>query len=340
MAFNSLTSPLTFANTQANWSSMTNGVSNGAKSQPAKAAPAAGVAPPVTTPKVQVATPKAPAVYVDPYAKWGGRAGYDRAVGDYSAAKTAAYNSIGDVIGDTGNKLNSSVLDFLGNLTKGQRAIDQSAVQNEMGRIQGRSGVMDMVGQGLRSGGVMLNNRGSTNSSAGEQLAKAYSDIGRRGLSEVGNEYALGNENIMNQQLGLDEDTATFQRHYGENKTSAVNSIVQDASSKLAGLNAAAQNASLAERIDIENEKARIRNDALSRLSAYDAVLQQGVSGTKAASADVNRAKATELINAGTAPENSFNFTTATPAEFQNTGPFSSPLQVFSYPGKKKTAGA
>lgn len=328
--FNALTSPLTFANTQANWSSMTNGNSN--KPAPAKVAPAAApAAPTASAAAAPAARPvyRAPAVYVDPYAKWGGKANYDRAVSDYNSAKGNAYSSINDSIGDTGRKLNSSVLDYIDSLRSGQRAIDQAAVQNEMARESGRLGVMDLVGNGIRSGGVMLNNRGATNSSAGEALAKAYGDIGRRELSKIGNQYELGNQNIADQQLALGEETQQFTRHYEEQKNSAVNTIVQDASSKLAALNAAAQNASLAERIDIEGQKAAIRNQALNALAGYDNTLRQGVSSVTAATTDTNRAKAKSAILAGTAPETAFEYTTSAPAQFQDSGPYSSPLQVF-----------
>lgn len=161
--FNAITSPLTLANTQAQWASWTNGVSNGTNKPAAtkQAAPAPAKAPAAQAAPAPAAAPvyRAPAVYVDPYAKWGGKANYYRAVGDYNSAKTNAYSSINDAIGDTGNKLNSSVLDYLGNLRTSQKAIDKAAVQNEMSRESGRLGVMDMVGRGIQSGGVILNNK-------------------------------------------------------------------------------------------------------------------------------------------------------------------------------------
>jgi len=333
-----LGSPLAlgFDNTQALWKSWT---ISAPKAAPAKqTAPAPAKAPPTPPPpppdfnRYGTDQRRTPTTYVDPYAKWGGKANYDRAVGDYNSAKTNAYSSINDAIGDTGNKLNSSVLDYLDSLRAGQRGIDRAAVQNEMSRESGRLGVMDMVGQGIRSGGVMLNNKGATNSSAGEALARAYGDIGRRELSKVGNQYELGVQGIADQQLDLQEQTQQFQRHYGEQKQSAVNSIVQDASSKLAALNAAAQNASLADRIDIEQQKAAIRNQALNALAGYDNTLNSGVSSVTAATTDDNRAKAKAAILAGTAPEEAFSYTTSAPAQFQQTGPYSSPLQVFSAP--------
>lgn len=334
MGFNSLTSPLTFANAQATY--------NGYK------APSSSPAPKVTSQTAAAptgnmttwgtgvggSTPTTPqAASVGTYAAAAAAAqakAAAQAQADFNAAKGITYSSINENIGDTGNKLNTSVLDYLGSLKSGQRSIDRASVQNELSRESGRLGVLDMVGTGIRSGGVMLNNKGATNSSAAEAIAKAYGALGRKQLSSVGNQYETGLQNIQDQQTELGEQTATFQRHYGEQKQSAVNSIVQDASSKLAALNAAAQNASLVERINIESEKARIRNDALSQLSGYDATLNNGVSSVTAATTDTNRASAKAALLAGTAPESAFQYTAAAPAQFQGTGPYASPLQVFS----------
>lgn len=284
-----------------------------------------------------VPTPPAPApVQVDPWAgtPWGSKANHDKALGDFNAAKNNAYGSITDLTTDTANKYNSSILDYLDQFRAGQRAIDRSSVQNELARSEGRMGVLDMVGTGLKSGGVMLNNAGAANSSAGEQLGKAYSDLGRKELSKVGNQFVLGQENIKGQQDELNIGADTFKRKSGESKVSAVNAIVQTASQQLAQLNAAAQSASLPDRIAIEQEKVRIRNEALSRLTVFDATLNSGIAGTTPASADTNRIEAQRLLTAGTAPENSFNYTSSIPAQFQGSGPFASALPIFT--GKRR----
>lgn len=288
--------------------------------------------------QVKDANIKAP---VDPWAgtPWGSQAAYNTALSDYNSAKNNAYGSITDLTNDTGAKYNSGILDFLDTLKSGQRNIDKGAVQNELARDQGRAGVLDMVGTGIRSGGVVLNNAGGANSSAGEALGRAYGDLGRRELTTVGNQYELGNENIKGQQDDLNAGTATFRRHTEESKVSAVNSIVQTASDQLAKLNAAAQSASLPDRIAIEQEKARIRNDAMAKLTSYDATLNAGISGTAPRSVEGNRVEAQRLLTAGTAPENSFDFTSSVPTQFQNTGPFASNLPIFT--GKRRdTVGA
>lgn len=284
----------------------------------------------------QGASTTAPQAPVDPWAgtPWGSQANYNKALSDFNSAKDNTYGSITDLTNDTASKYNSGILDFLDQLKTGQRNIDRSATQNELSRNEGRMGVLDMVGTGLRSGGVVLNNAGAANSSAGEALGHAYSELGRKELSKVGNQYALGQDNIANQQQDLNTGTETFRRHTDESKVSSVNAIVQTASAQLAQLNTAAQSASLPDRIAIEQEKVRIRNEATAKLAAFDAVLNNGVAGVAPRSAEANRVEAQRLLTAGTAPENSFDFTSSIPAQFQNTGPFTSSLPIFT--GKRR----
>lgn len=329
--FNAATSPLTFQNAQNTWQAMTTPQPT-PKAAPAPSAP--GAPAPAQAPPQQQA-PSAPAQTVDPYAQWGGYANYSRAVNDYNTAKDNAFGSINDAIGDAGRSMGSSVQDYLYNLGKGQRAIDNSAVQNELSRISGRAGVLDMIGTGINSGGVVLSNKGAINSSAADALARAYNTIGQKQLSGVNNQYETGKMNIQQQQDDLAGETSQFQRHLEENKQTAVNKIVQDASSALASLNAAAQNASLSDRIDIEAQKAAIRNQALSSLAQYDTTLTNGIAGITPATTDANRARATSMITAGVAPDNAFNYSTSVPTQWQNTGPFASPLAVFAPSSRK-----
>lgn len=273
-----------------------------------------------------------PTATIDPWAgtPWGSKAAFDQANNDYQTTKQTTMGSITDSIKNSGNQYNSSILDFIDSLTAGQRAIDNAGVQNEMAREQGRLGVLDMVGTGIRSGGVVLNNANATNSSAGEQIAKAYGQLGTKQMVKVGQQHALGKNNIQMQQDDLLAKTTTFKRHAQENKTSIVNGIVSDAIKQISALNATAQYASLPDRISIEAEKARIMNEAMASLSQYDSVLTDGITKTKPASDETLRADAYKLLNSGTAPDQSFNYTTSIPSQFQGTGPFAGNLPIFT----------
>lgn len=273
----------------------------------------------------------------DPYAKWGGLAGYQQAVKDYGAEKTSTDASITDRINSEGSGYNSSILDFLDTTKAGQKKIDTQSEQNELSKIQGGSSVLDMLSHGLKSGGVMLANKNATNSSAADELARAWGDIGRRNMSSVNNQYEQGKSAIQSSQDDLASQISTGQRHISENKTQVINSIVSDAQTAIAQLNQDAANASLPDRVDIEGKKQEVRNRAMSALQAYDASLTNGLAGIKAEDSNSAKTKASQLNTAGIVPDNLFNFTTNVPQQFQGTGPFADELPIFTQPKKQDT---
>lgn len=271
-----------------------------------------------------------PQTSFDAYAQYGGQAAYNNLVSGFNAQKGNIYGTANEAAANAGIGLNSSILDLLTALKTGQSKIDSQAVQNELAKKQGTAGVLGMVGRGIKSGGVTLANKNASNSSASEALAKAYGDIGRRQLSSVGNQYAQGQDAVASAQADFETQRAGQVRHIGENKAQVVNNIVADARDKLAALDGQIAGANLPNRINIEQEKEAIRQAALQQLQQYDQVLSQGVAGINATSTDARRGKAAELANAGTAPENAFDYTTQTPVQFQDTGPFASGLPIFT----------
>lgn len=273
----------------------------------------------------------------DAYSQYGGKAAYDSMVSGFNAQKDNIYGTARDAVGNAAISINSSILDLVDALKRGQGQIDNQAVQTELAKKQGTRGVLGMVGRGIQSGGVMLGNKNAASSSGAEGIARAYSDIGRRELSNVGNQYELGMDQVAQSQADLEMQRASGVRKIGENKTMVVNSIVSEARNKLAALDGQIAGASLPNRINIEAEKEAIKAQALQQLQQYDQQLATGVGGVQASSADARRGRATELANKGTAPENAFDFNTQTPAEFQNTGPFSSGLPLFLSNRSKRT---
>lgn len=252
-----------------------------------------------------------------------------KAESDWNTAKDVQMNSIKDAEGTAANAYQSGILDYIDTYKRGQIAIDRSSVQNELAREQGRLGILDMVGNGIRSGGVTLNNANAANSSASDMLAKAYGIMGRQEMTKVGNQYALGQNNIDAQQADLDTQADTFRRHAQESKVDSVNSLVASATQQLAQLNSAAMYANITDRVAIEQEKARIRDEAMAKLTGLDSTLSDGLGGIHPADAATNRAAAEKLLTAGTAPEKSFDYTSTVPANFQDTGPFAANLPIF-----------
>lgn len=266
----------------------------------------------------------------DPYASFGGQAGYD-------AQKQNIYGSATDAANTFGSQYAGGIQDFIASLQAGQRGIDESAIQNELAKKQGVAGIMGMVGRGIRSGGVTLANRNAADSSGAEAIARAYGELGRQQLSGVGNQYEVANRDTGLQQADLNEQSAAGVRRLQENKTQAVNNIVLQARNAFAQLDAQAAQASIPQRIQIEQEKEAVRQQVLQQLSQYDQQLEQGVSGVQPTSQGQRLTTANELATAGQAPANSFAFNTQAPAELQGSGPFASSLPIFTQP-RRRTA--
>lgn len=278
--------------------------------------PAAATAPKATTPAPAVSPVNA------------------QAISDYNRSKTSSFNSINDAISQGGQGYNSSILDYLDSRSAQQNSINSDAVQNELSRQQGMQGILDMVGNGVKSSGAILAGKNAGSSSAGGAIAAAYGTLGRQQASGVGNQFAQGQDKINTEQGNLALADATQMRHSGEDKTNTINSIVNSARSQLAALNQSAQYASIPDRIDIEAKITQIKQQAMDALSGYDKTLSGGIAGQGPQSADATRAKATSLLSAGVAPESAFDYTTDAPAQFQDTGQFASSLPIFIAPKK------
>lgn len=257
---------------------------------------------------------------------------------DYAASRNSAMNSINDTIDNSSGKYHSSILDYLGGRQAQQNTIDSESVQNELARQSGMQGILDMIGNGVKSSGSILANKNAGSSSAGEAIARAYGTLGRQQATGVGNQFAQGQDKVNTEENNLLTGDATQLRHTQEDKTNTINDIVNSARSQLASLNQAAQYASLPDRVDIEGKIAQIKQQALDSLTKYDSALTGGISGQSPMGGDAVRAKANGLLTAGTAPDTAFNYTTNTPAQFQDTGQFASSLPLFIAPRKQQTA--
>lgn len=275
---------------------------------------------------------------VDPYAQWGGQANYDALRNQYATQKSNIYSTSLDAANQGADKLNRSILDFLDSNRLGQSKINNQAVQNDLARRQGQSGVQGMVSRGLRSGATMLANKNATNSSATEAIAKAYGDLGRREMGKVGNQYALGQNAVQQAQDEFGVQQASGVRGIQGSKNDILNGIVSEARNQLASLDSQIAGASLPDRINIEAEKEAIRQQALGRLQQYDAQLNEGLAGIKASTPEERRTKALELQNLGQVADNSFDYTTQAPAQFQGTGQFASNLPLFTFPRSRRAA--
>lgn len=310
-------------------------IRNPFNSNPQSTAPAAK-----PKPKNETASPSQPQVAgastTDPYARFGGQARYNTLTSGFDAQKQNIFGTAREGAQNQALGRQSSILDYIQGLQSGQRAIDERGVQNELALRQGRGSVLDMVGRGVRQGGTMLAQKNATDSSAAEGLARAYGDMGQRQMSTLGNQYELENRDIGLQQAEFDQQRATGLRKFDENKVQAVNSIVADAQSRLAQLDAAMVDADMPTRIQMEQEKNAIKQEAMGILSQFDQQLSQGAAGVQATGVDDRRRTAADLATRGVAAANPFDFTASAPAQFQNSGPFASELPLFMLPRQRQ----
>lgn len=257
-------------------------------------------------------------------------------IADFAQQKGNIYSSAADAAGNAGVGLSGSILDYINGLTQGQRAIDTKSIGNEQSRLGGIRNVQDVVGQGIRSGGVQLANRNAGTSSASDALARAYGILGRQQLSQVGQQYAQGQQGIANDQQTFNENSVANARKIADSKTQTINQIVADANNSLVNLDSRMAYANLPDRLALDQEKQNIKNQTLQLLSSFDQKLQSAQTAVSPQSQDVNQAKAFELQSAGAAPDNAFSFDTAPAAQFAGTGPFASDLPLFQLARAKR----
>lgn len=282
-------------------------------------------------------TPAAPAA--DPYAQYGGQDKYNALVSGFDSQKQNIYGTANEAAKASGTGLGLNISDFVDSLSSGQKAIDTKAARNELAKQQGTAGVVGMVGRGIKSGGMMLGNRNAGSSSAVQGIADAYGQLGRQQLSGVGNQYALGNEDIKTAQDTFNTQEASGVRRLQGSKNDIVNNIVLDARDKFAQLDASMATASLPDRIAIEQEKENVRNQVLGQLQGYDSQLSQGVAGVAPTNQDQRMSEATRLGAAGTdLGADAFNFTDQAPLQLQGQGPAGSNLPIFTLARGRRTA--
>lgn len=256
----------------------------------------------------------------------------------FNNQKSNIYGSANDAATSLQGGFNQSILDTIRGFTRNQDAIDKKSVQNESSKIQGGRDIMSMVGRGVKSGGVQLAQKNAGSSSATQAIANAYGQLGQRQMSTIGNQYASNAGDIADTQRYQNEDLASAPGKFHEGLMQSVNGIVNAARDQFAALDAAMANASLPDRIAIEQEKETLRGQVLGHLQQYDAQLAQGVGGIKALGGDDVRSRANSQLSAGQADPNLFNYNTQVPAQFQNSGPFASELPIFTYKNKQQFA--
>lgn len=275
------------------------------------------------TPQVQGATTSTSTVTrpapVDPYAKYGGRAAYDAQVGEFNQNKDSILDSANMSRRALFNQGRSSILDFIDDAKLTQQGIDQKRANAQFSLQEGKSDIMDMVGRGIRSGGVMLANKNAASSGAAGQIARAYGELGNREARDVGNQFELENQGINVEQQGLATNFEKQRRKIDEFKVNQTDSIVNSAKADLQALEARRIGASLPELFQIDQLTQQIKDATMAKLGELDGLLQTERAKINPMSKQQVLAKANQMRTAGTGGPQMFDFNTNA-ANMQTTG--------------------
>lgn len=257
-------------------------------------------------------------------------------INKFNTGYQSIYDSVNSNVANKGIELGRGIRQSLAQMQAQQDSIDSEAYKNEVAKLQGTAGVQGMVGRGIKSSGVMLGNRNAGDSSAAGALASAYGQLGQREMAGIGNQYEMGNLDIANSQRALGKQRDEYQTSYGEDKQMYINGLVAEAQAQFNQLNADAESASIPQRIAIDQEKEKVRQQLIGTLQQYDSTLQAGLGGIQAKTADQRRATANEMMSRGTdLGAGAFNFTAEAPMGFQGGAPAGGNLPLYTLPRKR-----
>ncbi len=249
---------------------------------------------------------------------------------NFNTQKQGIFDSINQWGDNTAARYGLDVQDFGNKFRQGQDALNRRGADLEAKKMQATSGILGMIGRGVKSAGNYLGGRNAGSSSASGEIAKAYGDIGRRNMSSVGNEYSAGQEQLGVDQNIFNTDAESSLNRFKLNMDEQINGQVESARAALTDLDVQMQNASLPDRIAIDQEKNRIKSELIAKLQGFDQQARQARASAQVTNTDQNRATAQTNLAAGQAPADMFSFTDQAPLELQNSGPSASGLPIFT----------
>lgn len=170
---------------------------------------------------------------------------------NFNTQKQGIFDSINQWGDNTAARYGLDVQDFGNKFRQGQDALNRRGADLEAKKMQATSGILGMIGRGVKSAGNYLGGRNAGSSSASGEIAKAYGDIGRRNMSSVGNEYSAGQEQLGVDQNIFNTDAESSLNRFKLNMDEQINGQVESARAALTDLDVQMQNASLPDRIAI-----------------------------------------------------------------------------------------
>ena len=198
-----------------------------------------------------------------------------------------------------------------------QGGIDDSRINSTINRQRGTQDILGMMGRGIQSGGTMLANRNASDSSAAGAIARAYGQLGQRQQSGINNQFEQQNNSLNKAQTDLDKSKSLAYRQKNDEFTRGQpEAIAEEARKQFQALNDMALGAGITERIQIEQEKERIRGETLSRLAELDSMVG-GLNNIQGMGQDQIGQQAQQRMAAGQATPDQFSYSTDAPATMQ-----------------------
>lgn len=251
---------------------------------------------------------------------------------NFNTGKNVLWDSLNRAGDNKASEYSLAIDKWLNQDKAAQNAVNAKGVNAEMARNQGVQGIRSMVGNGIKSAGVMLANKNAGSSSAAGALANAYGQLGQRQMQSVGNQYGQAQNQIGLEQQTVDDSRVLQKKTFDTWKTNTVNDIISQAQQSMAALNTDAANASLPDQIAIQQEVERIRGEAMAKLQAFDAQLNNT---TQATNREQRMTEGQRLQSLNMAGDNPFQFTTDNvDQQFQYQAPAGGGLPIYTYKNK------
>lgn len=239
-------------------------------------------------------TPKA-----DPYARWGGQSGYTTKRNNYGATQGSYEASARTGLRDVGNEYETKNNAFADEVTQGQEGINSGLAGNQLNLRRSMEGIIRMIQQGIRSGGVALANMNAGSSGASDALARAYAKVGNQQTGDVRGDAALQEEELQKQQGALNLKRQQGEQSMGTWRDTETDRVKSDFGSKLQVLRSQADSEGLGDTVNTGLVD-QVLSEALQRLASIDQQRSQKLSGVRQWTPDEIMKEAIRLDEMGT----------------------------------------
>jgi hypothetical protein len=257
--------------------------------------------------------------YVDPYARWGGEAGYNARRGAFNVNTNNQAGAARQGLTDVGNTYDSKTNTFVDEITGGQDQLNRGFAGNELNLRRSMQNIVRGIQAGLRSGGVALAGVNASDSGAADAMARAYARSGNQQSGEARGQAAEQFEELQRQQGGLNTKRTRGEQDLGTWRDTETGRVRSDFGGKIDALAAQAE----AEGLGGVVEKSivdQVLNEALSRLAGIDQSRQQRLGGVRQWTPDEIMKEAIRLDELGQAG-NAFSTTGPTVSYGSNGAP-------------------